>query len=108
MPRAIILMLDSLGIGAAPDAGQFGDQSADTFGHIVDTCHAIDRSECPGYAINIPNLCRLGLGLAATASRGKWLAGLPEMTPEGRGDLRSKKVRERTRRVAIGRWQAYR
>ena len=83
MPRAIILMLDSLGIGAAPDAGQFGDQSADTFGHIVETCHAIDRSERPGYVINIPNLCRLGLGHAATASRGKWPAGLPEMTPEG-------------------------
>ncbi len=47
MPRAIILMLDSLGVGAAPDAGQFGDQSADTFGHIVETCPAIDRSERP-------------------------------------------------------------
>ena len=43
MPSAIILMLDSLGVGAAPDAEQFGDQSADTFGHIVETCPAIDR-----------------------------------------------------------------
>ena len=49
MPRAIILMLDSLGVGAAPDAEQFGDQSADTFGHIVETCPAIDRSERLGF-----------------------------------------------------------
>jgi len=83
VPRAIILMLDSLGVGAAPDAGQFGDQSADTFGHIVETCPAIDRSERPGSALNIPNLCRLGLGHAAAASRGTWPAGLPKITPEG-------------------------
>ena len=83
MPRAIILMLDSLGVGAAPDAEQFGDQSADTFGHIVKTCLAIDRSERPGSVLNIPNLCRLGLGHAAAASRGAWPAGLPKITPEG-------------------------
>ena len=70
MPRAIILMLDSLGVGAAPDAEHFGDQSADTFGHIVETCPAIDRSERLGSVLNIPNLCRLGLGHAAAASRG--------------------------------------
>ncbi|MDG1192337.1 MAG: hypothetical protein P8N03_00600, partial [Arenicellales bacterium] len=83
MPRAIILMLDSLGVGAAPDAEQFGDQSADTFGHIVETCLAIDRSERPGSVLNIPNLCRLGLGHAAAESRGAWPVGLPEITPEG-------------------------
>ena len=83
MPRAIILMLDSLGVGAAPDAEQFGDQSADTFGHIVETCPAIDRSERLGSVLNIPNLCRLGLGHAAAESRGAWPVGLPEITPEG-------------------------
>ena len=83
MPRAIILMLDSLGVGAAPDAEQFGDQSADTFGHIVETCPAIDRSERLGSVLNIPNLCRLGLGHAAAESRGAWPVGLPKITPEG-------------------------
>ena len=82
MPRAIILMLDSLGVGAAPDAEQFGDQSADTFGHIVETCLAIDRSERPDSALNIPNLCRLGLGHAAAGRRGGGAAG-------GRGDGKS-------------------
>ena len=32
MARAIVLMMDSLGIGASADADEFGDQGADTFG----------------------------------------------------------------------------
>ncbi len=38
MPRAIILVLDSLGVGATPDAGSFGDSGADTLGHIAEWC----------------------------------------------------------------------
>ena len=34
--RAIICVLDSLGIGAAGDAGRFGDEGANTLGHIAD------------------------------------------------------------------------
>jgi phosphopentomutase len=35
MTRAIVLMMDSLGIGASADAHRFGDEGADTFGNIV-------------------------------------------------------------------------
>lgn len=35
MKRAIILILDSLGIGAAADAPQFGDAGSNTLGHIA-------------------------------------------------------------------------
>ena len=35
MKRAVILMLDSVGIGGAEDAAKFGDQGADTVGHIA-------------------------------------------------------------------------
>lgn len=35
MGRAVILMMDSFGIGGAPDAGKFGNDGADTFGHIA-------------------------------------------------------------------------
>ena len=38
MSRAVILLLDSFGIGNAPDAAKFGDAGADTFGHIVKWC----------------------------------------------------------------------
>lgn len=34
MKRAIILVLDSFGIGAQPDAGLYGDEGSDTLGHI--------------------------------------------------------------------------
>ena len=65
MARAIVLMLDSLGIGAAPDAGLFGDEGADTFGHIAEACAA---GTAPGRTrgpLFIPHFCRLGLAHAA-------------------------------------------
>ena len=35
MGRAIILVMDSLGIGATDDADKFGDVGANTFGRIT-------------------------------------------------------------------------
>ena len=83
MARAIVLMLDSLGIGAAPDAGLFGDEGADTFGHIAEACAA---GTAPGRTrgpLFIPHFCRLGLAHAAAASRGQWPADLSRYPPEG-------------------------
>ena len=60
MPRCIILMMDSFGIGGAPDADKFGDQGADTFGHIVEAYPDIE----------ISNLVRLGLAKAAGEASG--------------------------------------
>ncbi|HEX7063122.1 MAG TPA: phosphopentomutase [Woeseiaceae bacterium] len=69
MTRAVILMLDSFGIGAAPDAARFGDAGADTLGHI-----AAYRAE-QGRPLAVPNLARLGLLHAAQASTGRVPAG---------------------------------
>ena len=44
------IVLDSLGIGAMPDAARFADEGADTFGHILEKTKTL----------NIPNLRRLG------------------------------------------------
>ena len=64
--RALIGVLDSFGIGAAPDAERFGDAGANTFGHIAKACAEgrgdDDRRRGP---LRIPNLLALGLGLAA-------------------------------------------
>ncbi len=49
--RIFVIVLDSLGIGALPDADQFGDVGADTFGHILDRKGRIE----------IPNLRKLGM-----------------------------------------------
>lgn len=50
--RVILIVLDSVGIGAAPDAAQFGDSGADTLGHI-------DRGLAD---FKLPNFSQLGLG----------------------------------------------
>ena len=52
MKRAILVVLDSLGVGEMPDAALFGDSGVDTLGHIVE--------EVPN--IQIKNLLSFGLG----------------------------------------------
>jgi phosphopentomutase len=72
MARAFILVLDSFGIGAAPDAEKFGDVGADTFGHIAEWCAAGNTSDDRPNAgpLQVPNMARLGLGLAAKNATG--------------------------------------
>ncbi|MDH5540139.1 MAG: phosphopentomutase [Rhizobacter sp.] len=78
MARAIVVILDSFGIGAAPDAARFGDMGADTFGHIADWRAA------QGRPLRLPHLARLGLPQAAHAASGRWPAGIePVAEPLG-------------------------
>ena len=70
MKRAIILVLDSFGIGATADADKFGDVGADTFGHI-----AAARAESDAGPLNLPNLASLGLFHAAKESTGSFHPG---------------------------------
>ncbi len=58
--RVIWIVLDSVGIGAMPDAADFGDEDSDTLGNI-----AKQRQ------LHLPNLCKLGLANI------KPLSGLP-------------------------------
>lgn len=70
--RAIIVVLDSLGIGASDDAASYGDECADTFGHIVEAAArgGADLEGVRSGPLNIPNLTGLGFVKAAEASRG--------------------------------------
>ena len=52
MKRAIIIVLDSVGIGEMPDAAAYGDAGSNTLGNLAETCGGL----------NLPNLQRLGLG----------------------------------------------
>ncbi len=61
MTRAVILMMDSFGLGATADADRFGDVGANTFGSIA-------RVRAKTRPLELPNLARLGLVRAATAS----------------------------------------
>lgn len=49
--RIHLIVMDSVGIGEAPDAAQFDDVGADTFGHIAEQCGGL----------NLPNMAKLGL-----------------------------------------------
>lgn len=62
MAKAVILVLDSFGIGSAPDAEKFGDQGANTFASIARVFAAQKRP------LQLPNLAKLGLVKAATAA----------------------------------------
>ncbi|MEN0666715.1 phosphopentomutase [Caldifermentibacillus hisashii] len=49
--RIFLIVMDSVGIGEAPDAEQFGDKGADTLGHIAEKMNGL----------NMPNMAKLGL-----------------------------------------------
>jgi phosphopentomutase len=75
--RALILVMDSVGIGAAPDAAAYGDEGADTVGHIAEAC-AIgdgDNGERQG-PLKIPHLVELGIGEACLLATGRRPPGL--------------------------------
>src|SRR4051812_25609539 len=49
--RIFLIVMDSVGIGEAPDAEQFGDKGAHTLGHIAEKMRGL----------NMPNMGKLGL-----------------------------------------------
>ena len=62
--RAIIIVLDGVGIGAAADAAAYGDADSNTLGHVAQAVGGFD----------LPNLGRAGLGGVAP------LQGMPPAT----------------------------
>lgn len=50
--RVVLIVLDSVGIGALPDANKYGDENANTLGHVAEFCNGL----------KLPNLEALGLG----------------------------------------------
>lgn len=51
MKRAILIVLDSVGVGALPDAASYNDDGANTVGHIAQKTD-----------LKLPNMCALGFG----------------------------------------------
>ena len=73
MPRALICVLDSFGIGGAPDADAYGDEGGATLQHIAEN-----------YDLSLPNMDALGLGAAAELSTGAVPRGLTNAAGVGR------------------------
>lgn len=64
--RVFLIVLDSVGIGEAPDAERFGDKGADTLGHIAARMNGL----------HLPHLNKLGLGLLRDD-----IKGVPRVEP---------------------------
>lgn len=79
MARAFLFVLDSFGVGGAPDAAAYGDEGADTLGHIAEFCAAgaADRAGLRSGPLALPNMSALGLLHIARAASGQFPAGMP-------------------------------
>jgi phosphopentomutase len=75
--RVALIVLDSVGIGALPDAGEFNDEGAHTLGHIAEY----------GDGLRMPNMQSLGLGniealkgIEPVAEPGAWYGKMKEIS----------------------------
>lgn len=93
MKRVFIMMLDSFGIGYTEDAEKFGDKGSNTLGHIAKHCAEgkADDHRRSG-TLKLPNMNKLGLGLAAKESCGEYPAGLAEDVPLAGGYCHAKEI----------------
>ena len=85
--RITLIVLDGAGIGAMPDAPEWGDAGADTFGHI-----------CESRQLRLPNLRSLGLGNIRP------LAGLPPLE-NVRGCYGKCALRSNGKDTTTGHWE---
>ncbi|MFC3181036.1 phosphopentomutase [Cypionkella sinensis] len=83
MARAFLIVMDSVGCGGAPDAGDFGDKGANTLGHIAEACAAGRAEQGRSGPLRMPNLDALGLGAAIKLASGLDAPGLGAV-PMGR------------------------
>jgi phosphopentomutase len=79
LKRAVILILDGVGIGEAPDAAAYGDSGSDTLGNVARACGGL----------RLPRLERFGLGnirpLAGLERRGDAAGAWGTMRPASAG-----------------------
>jgi len=66
-PRVVITVLDGVGVGALPDAVDYGDAGSDTLGNLSRVAGGLD----------LPNLARMGLGRTGR------IEGVPALEPAG-------------------------
>lgn len=81
MARAFLVVMDSVGIGGAPDAGRYyngtvPDTGANTVVHIAQACMAGRAERGRSGALKVPHLDSLGLGAAVRLASGLTAPGL--------------------------------
>ncbi len=75
MPRAFLVVMDSVGIGGAPDAAEYfngdvPDTGANTLGHIADACTAGQAEDGRSGPLHVPHLAQMGLWDAMSLAHG--------------------------------------
>ncbi|MBR1946377.1 MAG: phosphopentomutase, partial [Alphaproteobacteria bacterium] len=105
MKRAIILMMDSFGCGEAPDAEAFGDTGADTLGHIAKACAEGKAEKGRTGPLNIPNLCKLGLGELYKQCNGEYAPNLEIPVSEITGVYGFSKEISKGKDTTSGHWE---
>jgi len=85
MARAFLVVMDSVGIGGAPDADRFfngdlPDTGANTLAHIAQACAERRAEAARSGALHLPNLDALGLGASARLASGADTPGLAAVT----------------------------
>ena len=105
MNRALLVVLDSVGIGGAPDAAEYGDAGADTVGHIAEACARGegDRGGLRCGRLALPNLAALGLGRACRLATGRVPPGLS--TRRLRGAFGAAREIARGKDTVSGHWE---
>ncbi len=81
MPRAFLVVMDSVGIGGAPDAyaffnGDVPDTGANTLGHVAAACADGKAEEGRSGPLEMPHLSALGLGAALEQASGMFAPAL--------------------------------
>ena len=84
MSRAFLFVMDSVGIGGAPDAAKFGDEGSNTLGHISDrmklkipnlislgAAKALKGASGSAHGLDVSAVVKGGWGFASEASQGK-------------------------------------
>ena len=87
MARAFLVVMDSVGIGGAPDAhayfnGKHPDTGANTLAHIAEACDDGRADTGRSGPLHLPTLASLGLGAAVRLASDGFAPGL-EGTPTG-------------------------
>lgn len=88
VPRVLLLVCDGLGVGAAPDASEFGDEGSDSLGNCS---HAVG-------GLSLPNLGAMGIGC---------LTDVKGVAPEPRPGTGHGRLAERSaaKDSATGHWE---
>ena len=107
MPRAFLVVMDSAGIGGAPDAATFfnearPDTGANTIGHIAEACAAGRAEEGRSGPLHLPTLARLGLGQAIAAASS---LAAPSVTAEPEGLYGAATEISRGKDTPSGHWE---